>query len=147
HGAKPGSAGKTAAWQAEAADAGRGLEGSPEAEEGTEGKSEVDAAARADLGRLVDDVPISEHPLPALGRVEDGKRRRGGAAGLAEAGVVLQRLAEIRAVGWMRGLIGDQVRLGGERHAGREFREPREILTQPRSSEPGAIEGILPRGG
>src|SRR5436189_121653 len=76
---------KPAAGYAQAAVFRRALERRPEPEERPERKREIHAVARRDAALAVDARPVAEHPVPALRRVEDRERLRGGPARLAEA--------------------------------------------------------------
>ena len=132
-------AAQPATRQAQAAVLRRSFKRRPETEERPERKREINARARLDSGGGVDALPVAEHPLPALVRVEDRQRATGRAAGLAEARVGGAGKGEIRSVGRMRGLVGDQLQLVGEGHARGEIREVAQIAEVAQSARDEAV--------
>jgi len=110
-------AGKPAAGDDEVVACG-GLEGGPEAEEGAEGEGEEDAVATANqICAHEDTPPAGEHGLPTVHGVEPGHGlAAAGAAGLAEACVLLKGAGEIRAEGRVLEAIVQQLGLLGEGH-------------------------------
>ena len=116
--AQAGAAAHAAAGQAEAAVPPRRVEGRPEAEERPEREREEEPIARPHAGHAINGRPVVEHPGPAFRRVEPAQRSAGRAGSLAQAAVALDRVGERRAVGRMLRLVGQQLRLGGERQPG-----------------------------
>ena len=107
----------------EAAHAGCRVEGPPESQKGTKREWKEDAVAAADARRLIDPRPTVDHPSPTLRSIQPAHRPAGGAAGLVEAGVTLQRVGQVGCQTADLRLIVDNLRLESERDVAGEFCE------------------------
>ena len=98
----------TASRYCQAADVCCGFESDPESKEWSEGEGEEDAVAGSDAGCPIDAVPVADHPIPTLGRIEPAHGSASGScAGLAETGVAIDRISQVGAVGRMGLLVFD----------------------------------------
>src|SRR5882724_4567845 len=121
--AEPRRAAHTASWDGECADAACGIKSSPESEEGAEREGEEDAVLRAHFSGFEDTHPVRYHPGPAFRSVDTAHGGAGAAAGLAEAGVAVDRVCEVCAEGRVFELVVEQFAFVGERDLGAEVVE------------------------
>ncbi len=137
-----GEAAESAAGQAATAHLAGRLERRPKAEERPEGEGEVQGVGRRDFGGGKNLLPIVEHPLPALRRVEPTQRRSAGGAGLREAVVGGQRKGKICAVRRMGLLVGGDLFLPREGHVAEEVVQRADLARQARFLEAGGVKSI-----
>ena len=95
-------------------------------------------------GGAVDGFPALEHPLPALAGVDPAQRLAGRGRRLAVARVVGERLAERRAPGRVRRLVGHEFALGGEGQGFEVPRKPQRLDPPAGALELARVEGIAP---
>src|SRR4029077_16131960 len=93
----------------------RALEARPETHEEAEREREEHAIAWAEPGRAQHHRPAARPPRPGFLRVEPAQRRAGGARGLVHAHVAIDRMAQVGAERWVRGLVLHQLALRRER--------------------------------
>ena len=113
-GTEAGQRGHPSARECEAAELERGFKRGPKTEERPEGEGEEDPVLRRHTGGAVDLGPVPEHPVPALRSVEPTKGPARAAARAMAARVAADREGEVRSVGRIRRLIGDEIGLRGE---------------------------------
>ena len=141
-GADTRGAAESAAGQAAATHLQGGFKGEPEAQERPEGEREEHGVALHDARGAQHDLPVPQHHVPALRRVEPVEGASAGAAGLVAARVVFERIGEVGAVRRIGRLVRDELVLRGEGEAIVVVVQARDLAGCARGIVFGGVEGI-----